>query len=395
MPNKNITLLALSQALTSSGASMLVFVGGITGSQIAPTPVLATLPVSLMIVGAALSTIPTALLLGRTGRRRGYMLGSGLGVLAALLAALAVHAGNFALFCTAALLIGAGMAFVLQYRFGAAESVAEEKSGQAVSTVLLGGIAAGYLGPEIARRTVGLFGLESFSAAFLILAGLYAIAMALQYTLDEIVPRQQTFDQPPRPLRQVVVQRTYLAAVMAGMVGYAVMSFIMTATPLHMHSMQGFSLADTAWVIQSHIIAMYLPSLVTGALIARLGLGRVMAVGVVCLLATVAIALVNPHLLGYWSALVLLGVGWNFLFVSGTVLLTHTYRPAERFKAQAINDFTVSSIQACASLAAGSVLFAANWRTLLLLNLPALLAMSVVIFWSWKQLQNPLDGHTL
>jgi MFS family permease len=334
---------------------------------------------SLMVVGVALATIPSALLMQRIGRRKGYMIGTSIGLLAALFAAYAISQDSFVLFCAATLLIGANGAFVQQYRFGAAESVPPERSGQAVSFVLLGGIAAGYLGPEIARRTQDLLPAGSFSGTFVILAGIFAVVIMLLYFLDEIIPRTQATDQPARPLLQVISQPVFLAAVIAGVVAYGVMSFIMTATPVEMHTLHGFSLADTAWVIQSHIIAMYLPALFTGFLLAKLGMQRVMLIGWLCLLACVGLGVISQELLEYWGTLVLLGVGWNFLFVGATVLLTQSYRPAERFKAQAVNDFTIFGIQALSSLSAGTVLFRANWETLMLLNLPVLAIMLLVL----------------
>lgn len=379
MRSKNAILLALTQALGNSGAPIVVFVGGIIGAEIAPTLSLATLPISLMVVGLALTTVPVALLMRRIGRRRGYMIGAVIGMIAALLAAYATSHSSFVLFCAATLLMGANGAFVQQYRFGAAESVPPEHSGQAVSFVLLGGIVAGYLGPEIARRTEGLLNAGAFSGSFVLLAGVFVVVLVLLYFLDEITPRSEAVGESERPLLQVISQPMYLAAVIAGVVAYGVMSFIMTATPVEMHTMHGFSLEDTAWVIQSHIIAMYLPSLFTGFLLARLGLRRVMLLGWLCLLACVGLGIVSRELLQYWGALVLLGVGWNFLFVGATVLLTQSYRPAERFKAQAVNDFTIFGIQALASLSAGTVLFRANWGALMLLNLPALAIMLLVL----------------
>jgi MFS family permease len=392
MRSKNTFLLALSQALGNSGAPIVVFVGGIIGAELAPSLILATLPMSLMVVGVALATIPTALLMQRIGRRKGYMVGAAIGLLAALFAAYAISQDSFNLFCAATFLIGVNGAFVQQYRFGAAESVPPERSGQAVSFVLLGGIAAGYLGPEIARRTQDLLPAGAFTGTFVILAGIFAVVIVLLYFLEEIVPRTQATDQPARPLLQVISQPVFLAAVIAGVVAYGVMSFIMTATPVEMHTLHGFSLADTAWVIQSHIIAMYLPALFTGFLLAKLGLRRVMLIGWLCLLACVGLGVISHELLEYWGALVLLGVGWNFLFVGATLLLTQSYRPAERFKAQAVNDFTIFGIQALSSLSAGTVLFRANWETLMLLNLPVLAIMLLVLLQMRRWQPAPAEG---
>jgi MFS family permease len=189
-----------------------------------------------------------------------------------------------------------------------------------------------------------------------------------------------------RPLRQILSQPLTLAALFTGVLAYGVMSFIMTATPVEMHHLQGFSLDATAWVIQSHIIAMYLPSLFTGFLMERLGVLRVIFLGIACMFGCVFIAIAGQELVHYWVALVLLGLGWNFLFVSGTVLLTSSYYPAERFKVQAVNDFTVFGIQAFTSLSAGTVIFNANWNVLVLLNLPALFLVLGFVVLLRKQL---------
>jgi MFS family permease len=184
-----------------------------------------------------------------------------------------------------------------------------------------------------------------------------------------------------RPLRQIALQPLFLASALGGAVSYAVMSFIMTATPVELHRIHSYSLDETAWVIQSHMIAMYLPSLFTGVLMEKLGVWRVLAAGLACMYATVALGLISRELVHYWWALVLLGVGWNFLFVGATVLLTRSYHPAERFKAQAANDFTVFAAQALASLSAGTVIFQANWDVLNLINIPFLTLVGVALWW--------------
>jgi predicted MFS family arabinose efflux permease len=296
-----------------------------------------------------------------------------------LLAALGAFQGSFLTFCAASLLMGSSGAFIQQYRFGAAESVPPAKSGQAVSYVLLGGIAAGFLGPEIAERTGDLLPGGEFSASFLIMAAIMLGVILLLSFLGEIKTEEKTDDLPGRPSRQVVLQPTFLIALSAGVIAFGVMSFIMTATPVEMHTIMGYSLSETAWVIQSHIIAMFVPSLFTGFLLSRLGLRRVMLIGVLCLTACVGLGIASRSLLMYWGALVLLGIGWNFLYVGATLLLTQSYQPSERFRAQAVNDFTIFGIQAITSLSAGTVLFQSNWDTLLLLNLPALAAMLVLI----------------
>ncbi len=363
----------LSQALAMCGPTTIALLGGIIGTRLAPSPTLSTLPVSLMVVGVALSTIPAAMLMRRVGRRWGFSIGSAIAILGALLGILALSCESFPLFCVATFLVGANSAFIQQYRFGAAESVAEEYASRAISMILVGGIIAGILGPEIARRTGNLVPGIEFAGSFVVLVGLYVLVIILMQFLTPISQKVEEINGDERPLKQIIVQPKFLAAAVAGITGYGVMTFIMTATPVQMNHMLGFSLAQTTLVIQSHIVAMYLPSFFTGSLIARIGLIPVMVAGAIAMLATAVIGIAGKEFLHLWWALVLLGIGWNFLFVGGTVLLTHSYQPAERFKTQAANDFSIFSIQALASLSAGTVLFASNWDTLNTLTIPLLL----------------------
>ncbi len=355
------------------GPPMVVLLGGILGAELAPSEALATLPVSMLIVGVALATIPAALLMQRAGRKRGFQVGALASIGAALLAAFAIQQSSFALLCLASLLIGGTGAFVQQYRFAAAESVPPEHAGRAVSFVLIGGIFAGFLGPQIAKWTADWLPATTFTGSFLALAVLYGVVLVLVSLYQDNPITQAEANSPARPLREIIRQPVFQLAVLAGAVAYGVMSFIMTATPLHLHTHSGFSLDATALVIQSHLIAMYLPSLFSGRLIERVGLLPVMVMGLVCLLGCVGVGIVSRDLLQYWLALVLLGLGWNFLFVGGTVLLTRTYFPAERFKSQAVNDFTIFGVQAFTSLSAGTVLFLSSWDFLILINLPVLL----------------------
>lgn len=366
-------------SLSQAGVSAVVLLGGIVGIAIAPSPALATLPLSLLVVGVALFVIPASLLMRRIGRRYGFMLAAGLAATGALLAAYALSERHFGLFCLATMLIGANGAFVQQYRFAATESVEPEHAGRAVSFVLLGGILAGFLGPEVATRTQNFFGSDFYEGSFISLFGLYAVAILFLSLLKDVAPPDEIQVSVGRPLTQIARQPNYLIAVMAGLVSYGVMTFIMTATPVHLNSLGTFSLEATALVIQSHIIAMYLPSLITGFLVERLGLFRIMVAGSVLLLACSIIGVFSREFAHFWFALVLLGFGWNMLFVGGTVLLTTTYRPEERFKTQASNDFIVFAVQASASLSAGSVLYFSSWERLNLLSLAAVVAAFILV----------------
>ena len=375
-------ILGLSQALAMAGPPMVILLGGIIGSELAPYPSWATLPVAIMIVGVAFSSIPASLLMRKIGRRFGFMAGVGVAALAASGAAYAIRLESFSLFCIAIFFMGANIAFVQQYRFAAVESVEAAYAGRAISFVLLCSIVGGYLGPEVGKRAKDLLDYGQYTGSFVSLTVLYSLTAVLLFFLKDLKVQERAIagDEEERSLRVIVIQPLYFTAICGAAVGYGTMSLIMTATPISMHVMDGYSLEDTAWVIQSHVIAMYLPSLFTGHLMHRFGVLKVMMTGVILLFLCIGIALLHAHLLHYWGALVLLGVGWNFLFIGGTTLLTETYRPAERFKAQATNEFTVFGIQAITSLTAGTLIFLAGWNLLTLIPLPILALMLVLLF---------------
>jgi MFS family permease len=376
---RNVIILSLSQAFGLAGIPIIVLLGGIIGSELAPSPALSTLPVSVMIIGVALFVIPASLLMRKIGRRFGFAAGSLMAAGGALLAVFAVSNGSFLLFCLAAVMLGGNSAFIQQYRFAAAESVKAEFSGRAVSFVLIGGIVAGILGPEIATRSRDLLPRVEYAGSFLIMAGIYIGVAGLLTFLKNPPPPEALDLEQGRPLPQIVGHPVYLSALLAGVVSYGVMTFIMTATPLHLHQGLDYPLEQTAWIIQSHIVAMYLPSLFSGILIERLGVLRVMMAGLGLLTGSAVLGMAGAELLHFWGSLVLLGLGWNFLFVGATVLLTQTYSFQERFKAQAANDFTIFAVQGAASLSAGTVLFYAGWSAMLLSILPFLLLVSVVL----------------
>ena len=380
---RNVPLLILCQCMATAGTVLVVTIGGIAGAVLAPTPGLATAPMSLMVVGTAATTLPAALLMRRIGRRRGFALAALGAVLAALLGALALWLESFALLCLATLGIGAKVAFSQQYRFAAAESVPVVSAGRAVSLVLLGAVGGAWLGPELATRAAGLVPDVRFAGSFLMLAVVFLTAALLVSFIAEPAPEDAADGaaEPGRSLGELVRQPAFAVAVLAGVVGQGVMTFVMTATPISMHVVDGFSLDDTAAVIRGHVLAMYLPSLVSAWLIGTLGIPRMMALGVVILGATVAVALQGHEYLHYAWSMVLLGVGWNFLFVGGTSLLVQSYRPRERFAAQGFNDFCVFGVAALGSLLAGSVVHLAGWEAVVWVSLPPLAAMAAALLW--------------
>ena len=377
---RNLAILIGAQLCFTSGSVLLVTIGGIVGSRIAPSPNLATLPVSLMVLGTAAMTVPAAMLMQRFGRRFGFCGASVLGLVAALIGAEALGSDAFWGFAAAALGVGATLAFAQQFRFAAAESVTPERAGQAISLILLGSIGGALLGPELVARSALLDPERPFRFAMFALAGLHVLAGAMLALLREGQQVDAKVDEvPARPLAEVVRQPLFLTAVAGGVVGQGVMTYLMTATPVSMHVVEGHDISATAGVIRAHVVAMYAPSLASAVLIGRFGAQRMMAAGVFVMLLTIALGLSGREVMHYWWALVLLGIGWNFLFVGGTTLLVGTYRSSERFRAQAVNDFSVFGTSAMASLAAGSVMLAFGWITLLISALPALVAMGLAL----------------
>jgi len=375
---RNIAILVMGQTAGMSSLFVLALLGGIIGVDLAPSPAWATLPNALLVAGAALSAIPAAALMKRIGRRRGFAGAAASGGLAALLAAYAVARGSFALLCLAAVLVGANTAFMQQYRFAAAESAEPRLAGRAVSFVLLGGILGAFLGPQLITLSHNWIAANPYSGPFVSMALLFAVVAAAMLFFRDSAPQQAAVSGPERPLREIVAQPSYRTAALLAAVAYGVMTFIMSATPIHLHTAHGYTLQQTSWVIQSHLIAMFLPSLFTALLIERLGLVRLLTLGVVSLAGATIVGLFSRDLPVYWGALVLLGLGWNFTFVGATVLLTRSYWPAERFKSQAVNDFAVLTVQATASLLGGTALLYAGWQALNLIGL-AFLALGMVV----------------
>jgi MFS family permease len=376
---RTVRILATAQGLSAAGMMTMFLLGGIIGSELAPVPTLATLPLSLMIVGVAIATVPAALTMQRFGRRRAFIASVLVAGLAALGVAWAIVVGSFALLCGASLVMGANLAFQQQQRFAAAESVPAEQTSRAIATFMLGTLVAAVIGPQLALAFKDLAPAHEYAGSFLVVAALCAASAGVLTGYRAPATAATAASGEARPLAQVVRQPAFLIAVAASVVAFAVMSFIMTATPISMHVHDHYSDMHTAWVIQSHVLAMYGPSLVTGRLIARVGIRASMLLGLALMAACVIVGGSGRALGHYWWGLVLLGLGWNLLFVAGTTLLTTCYRPAERFRAQAANDFSVFGIQAVASLLAGPAVHSLGWTQLNLAVAPLLLGLAVVL----------------
>jgi len=375
-----VWMLSATQALCMSGSFLFVLLGGIIGSHLAPSPALATLPVSVLIAGLATSVIPAGALIHRFGRRAVFA-GSALQAAAGcILAGYAITEGSFLLFCAAAFLLGANNAVVMQYRFAATEYVVPARASRAIAVVLCGALVAAWLGPELAVRTAHLVAGAEYAGSFYAATVLYVAAAAVLTRIPDSAAAAHVDPTPPRRLREIAAQPVFRVAVLAALVSYTVMSFIMTATPISMHVVDGHDAVATARVIQVHLLGMYLPSLASGWIIAKFGDRPVIVAGTLLMGGCVAIAAFAGHaVLHYGWALGVLGLGWNLLFIAATTMLTKTYRARERVQAQTLNDFLVFGAQAVASLLAGLAVTTLGWEKLNLATLPLLAAVLIAM----------------
>lgn len=380
MYKSNLVLLVICQLISATGSIVFVTLGGIIGATLADNPAWATLPVSMMVISVALTTVPAAMLMRKIGRSRGFSMASLSAVMAVLVGAQALAAESFVLFVVATMMFGINFAFTHQYRYAAAESVPPGMTARAVSFVLLGSIGGALLGPEIATRGQGWIADVPYAGSMYALAILYVVQSLLFLRLQGVDSEHERGGVPSdRPLREIVGQRVFIVAVLGATAGYGVMTLIMTATPISMHINDGHSLEQTANVIRYHVLGMYVPSLVSGFLIERLGVVRMMFAGAFTLLLTSLIGLQGQTVLHYWWALLLLGVGWNFVYVGGTTMLTYTYSLRERFRAQAVNEFLVFGTAATASLLAGTVMHYFGWLRLMLIPVPILIIVCLAL----------------
>jgi MFS family permease len=380
MQSRNLIVLVSCQLISATGSFVMVALGGIIGSTLTQNQTWATLPVSMMVVAVAATTIPATLLMRRLGRRAGFSIASLSAVTALIVATFALSRQSFALFIVAAMMFGINMAFTQQYRYAAAESVRAKYIPRAISFVLLGSIGGAFAGKALATQGVDWLSQVPYTGILYVLASLYVIQSALFLLLsDTEIGGDDRDHDTRRGLPEIVKQPVFLVAVLGGAAGYGLMTLIMTATPLSMHINDGYSVEQTTNVIRAHVLAMYAPSLVSGFLIERLGVARMMLIGAISMMAVSVIGLQGQTVMHYWWALVMLGIGWNFLYVGGTTMLTYTYSMHERFRAQAVNEFLVFGLSATASLLAGTVMHFFGWTRLMWVPLPILLAVCIAL----------------
>lgn len=381
---RNVLLLATAQALFFVANTIMISTSSLVGLHLAPAPWLATVPLGLQFLGTMASTMPASLLMGRIGRRAGLCLGAVTGTVAGLGLALAIREQRFLLFAAASLLYGVFAAFAQYYRFAAADAAdmvelerRQAARARAISWVMLGGVVAGAVGPQIARITSELFPPYLFLGSYLAVAAAGALSFLVLGLLDMPAPPAAVRRGGGRPLSEIARTPGFVTAVAAAVVGYVTMNLLMSATPIAMMAC-GHAFSETALVIQGHVVGMFLPSFVTGSLVARFGAPRVILAGVFLNLATVAIAVSGIELANFFAALFVLGVGWNFLFIGGTSLLTQCHRPEEKAKVQGFNDLLLFSGVTLSATTSGMLHALLGWQLMNLLALPGLLLVAAL-----------------
>ncbi|GGB56618.1 MFS transporter [Roseibium aquae] len=389
LAKRNALLLAFAQAMGGALASIVIATGPLVGyMMLSQDKSLATLPVSAMVLGTAFGTLPAGMIMRRFGRRAGFMGASLLSAVSGLVASFAVFQDSFVLFVLACWAGGFAGAFVQQYRFAAADTATDAFKPKAISWVLAGGVLAGVVGPQTVIFTKDLFDPIMFAGTYLAQAGLSLLAFFVVSFLRIPRPPKQTAKSGGRPMGEIMKQPRFLVAVACGICSYALMSLVMTATPLAMIGC-GFSENQAALGIQWHVIAMFGPSFFTGNLIARFGKETIVSVGLLLLAGCSAVALMGIELAHFWTALVLLGLGWNFGFIGATAMLTDTYRPEERNMVQATNDFLVFGFVAAASFSSGALLSFFGWETINMLVFPFVVLCFALLGWLWMIERKP------
>lgn len=377
---RNLSLLAAGQSLMMSGSSLVVTTAPLVGLALANDESMAALPLAAMHLATLLTSIPAAMLMARFGRKAGFSGGAVAGTLGAAVATLGVMWRSLELVIIGTFFIGVFNGFANYFRFAAADAAPPERRGIAVSWVLAGGIVAAVVGPALAQHTWDLLG-EAFAASYAALIGVYVLCLFVVLPLRLPKPQADTSVETPsarRTLRQIVSQPRYIAAMLCATFGYAAMTFMMTATPLAMKG-HGHAFGHTVSVVQWHIMGMFAPSLVTGRLVRRFGVVAVLLAGVALEGTAVTINLLGTSVVHFRLALIALGVGWNFLFIGATTLLTETYAPHEQARAQGFNDFVVFSTVAMATLSAGALHHLLGWRWVNLAVVPLLVIVVVSI----------------
>ena len=376
---KNVAVLSACQALLLTNSATVIALNGLAGYALASNKALATLPVTGWVVGGALSTLPMSLLMKRVGRRAGFAVGALTGMLGAGICSAALATANFWLFCLGTTVFGVYNAVGQYYRFAAADAASPEFKPKAISLVLAGGLVGGLVGPEVSKHTIDLLSTR-YLGAYLSLIGFLVLVVAILQLLDIPSPAGDGGQASARPLKEIMAQPVFVVAATGAAIGYGVMNLLMTATPLAMR-LCGHPYSAAASVIGAHVVAMFGPSFFTGALIRRFGVLQVMVAGALLLYVVVAVALSGISVPYFWVALVLLGIGWNFLYIGGTTLLTDACSPSERAKTQGANDSIIFLTMMLTSFGSGVLIDAKGWEALNWLALPFITVAACAVLW--------------
>ena len=376
---RNMGLLVAAQSLGGASPPIIISLGGLVGQQLSSNPTASTLPVSIYQLGLALSTLPAAWIMNRMGRRAAYVLGALLGVISGIVAAQGIAHSNFITFCIGTALAGFYAACVQSYRFAATDLVPSNEQAKAISRVMIGGLIAAIIGPQVVIWTRDALPATPFAGSFYSQAALALLALPLLIGLRLPPPQAKTVAAgDARPLGEIARTPQFIVACAAGVVSYGLMAFLMTAAPMAMVGC-GHSVGEAAMGIQWHVLAMFVPSFFTGKLIARFGKRPITALGLLMIGAAGALALMGLDIFHFWGSLGLLGVGWNFGFIGATAMLTECYRPSERAKVQALNDFLVFGTVAVASFGSGQLLHSAGWNGINIGMLPLVAVVLVML----------------
>lgn len=377
----NVGILVTTQTLFMIASITVMTLSGVVGQQLSPDPGLATLPIALMMIGTLVSTLPASLYMKRVGRRAGFITGVSLGgVAGGLLSFIAIAQGSFWLFCAGNLLLGLYQGFAMYYRFAAADVASPAFHSRAISYVMAGGVMAAFLGPWNASLVADWIPAVPSGGPYLMIALLALVAVGLLAFLRVPASGEPQPGDVQRPMARIAAQPAFLVAVAAGAIGYAVMILVMTATPLAMRA-QGFEMSHVATIMQWHVLGMFAPSFVTGTLIGRFGVAQVLLAGATLLAGAAVVATMGVTFAHFWVALVLLGIGWNFLFVGGSALLASIHTEAERGKVQGVNDLIIFSLVAIGSLMSGRLLHQFGWELLNVFMLPLAALVVAAIVW--------------
>jgi len=377
----NVAILAFAQAVLGSQLSILIILGGLAGARLASNASLATLPISLAVLTSMFSAPMISLFMGRFGRRAGFLLGALCGSVGGALSAWSLLADRFDLLLAGAICFGVYQSSQGFFRFAAADTATDEFKPKAISWVLAGGLVSAYIGPEVVRTSSDLLAPIPFAGAYLMVVLINAVgATGLLWLRIPLPQKHNRQTDTGRPLAEIFSQPTVIVAVLCAMVSYALMSLVMTSTPLAM-THHGLSTDQAADVVRYHVLAMFAPSFVTGTLIGRFGHGTIIGIGLTLLAACGVIATAGVELMHFYGALIALGVGWNFGFIGATSLLATTHSNAERAKVQGLNDFLVFGLVAFASFSSGALLNSFGWNAVQYAMTPALTLAAISLAW--------------